>query len=122
MVGLLVALGGGIGGLARYGLDGAVASRQRSPFPFGTLIINVSGSAALGALVALLSRGILSPTLEAWVGTGVVGGYTTFSTFTYETVRLLEDGAWRDALANVALSGPLSFAAAGTTFLLLRGR
>lgn len=53
--------------------------------------------------------------------TGVVGGYTTFSTFTYETLRLVEDSAWRYVGWNVALSGPLSFAAAGATYVIAKG-
>jgi fluoride exporter len=117
-----VAVGGGLGALARYWVDGLVSKRQRSPFPLGTLAINVSGSALLGLVVGLATRGSLSTTAALWLGTGLIGGYTTFSTFTYETLRLIEDRAWGYAAWNVALSGPLSFAAAAATYLFAKGR
>lgn len=120
MTAIGVLIGGGIGALARFGMEGVIAQRQRSPFPLSTLIVNVSGSAVLGIIVGLAGRGTLSLEAAVWLGTGVVGGYTTFSTFTYETVRLIEDGAWRYAGLNILLSGPLSFAAAAGTFLLAR--
>ncbi|HXF71324.1 MAG TPA: CrcB family protein [Actinomycetota bacterium] len=111
-----VALGGALGALARYALEGLIAPRQRGPFPLSTLVVNVSGSAALGILAGAAGPGGVPPLL----GAGFLGAFTTFSTFTYETVRLLEDGAWRQAAWNLALSGPLAFAAAGAGFLLAR--
>jgi CrcB protein len=122
VIALGVLIGGGLGALARYLLEGVVAPRQRSPFPLSTLVVNVTGSAALGLIVGLASRGTLSSQWTTWVGTGLVGGYTTFSTFTYETVRLIESGAWTYAAWNVALSGPLSFGVAAVAYLLSRGR
>ena len=120
MIALGVLIGGGLGALARYGLEGQIAPRQRSPFPLSTLIINVTGSAALGALVGAVTRGLVSSDLGTWIGTGFIGGYTTFSTFTYETVRLIEDGGWNYVAWNLILSGPLSFGAAGLTYVLVR--
>ena len=121
MIGLGVFLGGGVGALLRYGIEGIVAQHHRSPFPLSTLIVNVSGSALLGGIAGALSRGTLPADLGVWLGAGIVGGYTTFSTFTYETLRLAEDGAWRYVGWNLALSGPLSFAAAGITYVLAKG-
>ncbi len=115
-----VLIGGGFGALARYLVEGVVAERQRSPFPLSTLIVNVSGSAALGAVVGAITHGWLSTTAGLWIGTGFIGAFTTFSTFTYETVRLVDDGAWRYAVWNVALSGPLSFAAAYLMFVVTK--
>lgn len=115
-----VLIGGGLGALARYLVEGVVAERQRSPFPLSTLIVNVSGSAALGAVVGAVGHGWLSMSAGLWIGTGFIGAFTTFSTFTYETVRLVEDGAWRSAIWNIALSGPLSFGAAYLTFMMTK--
>ena len=94
---LLVAVGGALGAAARYLLDRAIANRQASPFLLGTLVINVTGSIALGGLLGWAAHHQLPSGVLAWAGTGFLGAYTTFSTFTFETVRLLEDGAWRYA-------------------------
>jgi CrcB protein len=117
---LLVAVGGALGAAARYLLDRAIATRQTSPFPLGTLVINVSGSIALGLLLGLAVAHQLPSSLVTLVGTGFLGAYTTFSTFTYETLRLLEDGGWRYASWNLLLSGPLSFTGALVAFLAVR--
>jgi CrcB protein len=121
VTGLAVAVGGGLGALGRYALEGLIAPRQRGPFPLSTLLVNVSGSLLLGILAGIALTGRLGPSWLAFLGTGLVGGYTTFSTFTYETVRLIEDGAWRSAAWNLLLSGPLSFAGAWVGFVLGRG-
>jgi fluoride exporter len=105
---LLVGVAGGVGAPTRYLIDTLVAQRVRGVFPFGTLAINVSGSFALG-LIAGLTR---AP--QEILGTGLVGAYTTFSTFSFETVQLLEDGETRLALLNVVvalISGSLAAAA-----------
>jgi CrcB protein len=120
VIGLGVAIGGALGALVRYWLDGFINARWDSPFPLSTLIINVSGSAVLGALIGAMVSGHLSATVLSWAGTGFLGGYTTFSTFTYETARLIEDGAWQYALRNLALSGPVSFAGAAAGFWLFK--
>lgn len=117
---LLVAVGGSLGAAARYLLDRAIATRQTGPFPLGTLAVNVTGSIALGLLLGLAVAHRLPSSVVTLVGTGFLGAYTTFSTFTFETVRLLEDGAWRYAAWNLALSGPLSFAGALVAFLTVR--
>lgn len=114
---LAVALGGALGALARYAVEGLIAPRQRGPFPLSTLVVNVTGSAALGILAG---RAPSLREVSPFLGAGFLGAFTTFSTFTYETVRLLEDGAWRQAVWNVALSGPLVFLAAGAGLLLAR--
>jgi CrcB protein len=115
-----VAIGGGAGAWARYLLEGVIAERQQSPFPLSTLVINVTGSVALGVLVGLVLANTAPSGLLVWGGTGFLGGYTTFSTFTYETLRLVEDGAWRYAALNTLMSGPLSFAGAAAAYLLVR--
>jgi CrcB protein len=118
---LLVATGGALGAAARYLLDRAIAVRQNGPFPLGTLVINVSGSMGLGLVLGLAAAHRIPDGVVTWTGTGFLGAYTTFSTFTFETLRLLEDGAWRYAALNLLLSGPLSFTGALVAFLAVRG-
>lgn len=101
---LLVAVGGAVGAPLRYHLDRIVSRRT---FPRGTLLVNVIGCFLLGYLVQTTS----GPAL-ALLGTGFCGALTTYSTFGYETVRLLEERRYGHAAANVAVSVALGFAAA----------
>ena len=101
---LLVLLGGAVGAPARYLTDRAVQRRADSVFPWGTLCVNVIGSLVLGAVAAAAHAGSAPPWVLTLVGTGFCGALTTFSTFGYETVRLLEDGAHAEALANAVVS------------------
>ena len=90
---LLVALGGGIGSAARYLVGGWFAGRFGPAFPYGTFVINATGSFIIGFFLAFAEERIsLSPYWRLFFAVGVVGGYTTFSTFEYESVRLLQDG------------------------------
>ena len=82
------AIGGGVGAALRYAVDVAVSIRWRREFPMGTFLVNVSGSLLLGLLVGLAP----GPTAIALIGTGVLGGYTTFSTASYDAVRLARSG------------------------------
>jgi fluoride exporter len=111
---VLVVIGGMVGAPARFLLDRAVGSRTDSEFPWGTLTVNVIGSLILGALVgASVGQG---GQVMALVGTGFCGALTTYSTFGYETVRLLEDGVRLYALANVVVSVVAGIAAAALGF------
>jgi fluoride exporter len=97
---LLVAVGAMMGAPLRYLVDRAITSRSRSVFPYGTVAVNVAGSAVLGFLAALpAAAGVM-----AVAGAGFCGALTTYSTFSYETVRLLEDRNQFYALANVVAS------------------
>lgn len=96
---LLVAVGGGVGAAMRFLLDGAVKARV-SAFPLGTLVINVSGSLVLGVLTGAGQAGALELPTVAVLGTGMMGGYTTFSTASVETVQLLRSGKPRLAVLN----------------------
>ncbi|HEY3833331.1 MAG TPA: fluoride efflux transporter CrcB [Acidimicrobiia bacterium] len=102
----------GIGAPARYLLDGWVQDHTSGPFPFGTFVVNISGCFVLGLLTGLSLYHGLSPTTKTIIGTGGVGTYTTFSTFTFETVRLAEEGAVDQALRYAAASFVIGLAAA----------
>ena len=108
-----VALGGVIGCCARYGVSQAVQTFYGRSFPLATLIINVTGCLAMGFLFYLtLERVSVSPSLRVAVLTGVLGGFTTFSTFAMETLLLMEDGETAYAVLYVLLSVGLGVAAA----------
>ena len=96
-----VAGAGAVGALARWGLSTAIGTRL-SGFPWGTLVVNVTGSFLLGLVFVLLTERIeSSPATRLTLTTGLLGAYTTFSTFSLETFRLLEDGAYGAAALNV---------------------
>lgn len=100
---LVVGLGGFLGAIARYGLSGLVHRRLGEGFPYGTLAVNVVGCLLIGVVLHLVEdRSILGPTARLFVAIGVLGGFTTFSSFGYETFELIEDRAYKLALLNVA--------------------
>jgi CrcB protein len=92
-IALAVGVAGAIGAVARYLLDGAVQDRTSGLFPYGTLTVNVTGSLLLGLLAGLVIRNTGSGDLKTIVGTGFCGGLTTFSTMSWETIRLIEEAA-----------------------------
>ncbi|MGM0386582.1 MAG: fluoride efflux transporter FluC [Actinomycetota bacterium] len=106
MIGLLVALAGGLGATARFALDAAITRRNPTRFPLGTLLINVTGSFLLGLLVGWAS-GHTAGDLVAIAGTGFLGGYTTFSTASVEAFRLVRT---ERRLAAVAHAGGMLIA------------
>lgn len=97
---VLAALGGGLGAVARFVVDAAVARRIRTAFPWGILVVNTTGSLLLGILTGLADSSVVSAPLLFVLGAGVLGGYTTFSTAMVDTIRLLERRAYGSALAN----------------------
>lgn len=106
-----VALGGAAGSAARFVLGGLVQQRTGSSFPVGTLLVNVSGSLLLGWLMEYaLATPAVSREVRVLLTTGFCGGFTTFSTFSYETVKLIEDGDYRRAGLYVGLSVVVSLA------------
>ena len=113
VVGVVVA--GAIGAPCRYLGDSWTTDRTAGSFPWGTLAVNLSGSAVLGFLTGLVLFHAFSDTPRLILGTGFCGAYTTFSTFGFETVRLIEEGSLLEAVGNVAVSvaGGLGGAAAG---------
>ena len=101
---VLVLLGGALGAPLRYLTDLVIQSRHDSVLPWGTLTVNVAGSFLLGAVASAVVNAGAPDWLLTLVGTGFCGALTTFSTFGFETIRLLEDGSWVEALVNVVLS------------------
>ncbi|HYP44846.1 MAG TPA: fluoride efflux transporter CrcB [Propionibacteriaceae bacterium] len=97
---LAVSLAGGLGALLRLVLDALIRRRTPGTFPWATWVINLTGSALLGLLTGLTVNGLLPPPYEVVAGTGFLGGYTTFSTASYETVRLARDRRYAAAMAN----------------------
>jgi fluoride exporter len=114
MLALAVAVAGGLGAVARFVLDGWVAARSRGRVPRGTLLINLTGSFALGLLTGWVSAGA-PPEVVTIAGTGFLGGYTTFSTASLDTARLLRERQWWAAVLNGLgmLVAALLLAAAG---------
>jgi CrcB protein len=118
---LYVALGSAIGGVSRYLLGGLVQRMLDTTFPAGTLLVNVTGSFLLGAIIRYaLETPSLSPDVRAFLTIGFCGGYTTFSTFSYETMALLEDGEWARAGGYITASVILSLIATFLGFALAR--
>ncbi|MBO3675080.1 fluoride efflux transporter CrcB [Streptomyces sp. NEAU-YJ-81] len=101
---LLVIAGGMVGAPLRYLTDRAVQARHDSVFPWGTFMVNVVGCLVLGLLTGAAAEGAASQRLQLLLGTGLCGALTTYSTFSYETLRLTEEGARLFAVANVVLS------------------
>ena len=112
------AVAGGIGAGLRYLLDAAIMRRRHGRFPIGILIVNITGSFALGLVVGLGSA-VVSPEVATIVGTGLLGGYTTFSTVSVESMLLLQRGRRRAALGN--LLGTLVVALAAAALGVLGG-
>jgi len=101
----LIAIFGAIGTLARYGLQGVVQVRTGGAFPYGTLIVNLSGCFLLGLIGQFtMNRLVISPDWRVAIAVGFFGGYTTFSSFGWETAKMLEDGEWLRATTYVAAS------------------
>lgn len=110
---LAVVLGGLVGAPARYLVDRTVTRRSHTELPVGTMVVNVTGSFVLGLITGVtLSHG-LSLFGATLLGTGFCGSYTTFSTFTFEAVRLVEEGRLLEAALSVGLSVAVGLAAAG---------
>jgi len=118
---LWVALGGALGSVGRFWLSGLVATRYGESFPMGTLVVNVTGSFVIGCLAALSApegRLLVSPQARQFLMIGVCGGYTTFSSFSLQTLNLLRDREWFFAGGNVLLSVLLCMIAVWLGYLL----
>jgi CrcB protein len=108
-----------IGAPARYLLDGWVQDHASGAFPWGTFVVNVTGCLVLGLLTGLGLYHGLDATTRTVLGTGGLGAYTTFSTFTFETVRLAEEGALEEAFRNAAAGFLVGLAAASAGIAIM---
>lgn len=117
----LVALGGAIGSASRYLLAGAVHQVAPSTFPYGTFVVNVIGCLAFGLLAGVSEeRALVLPPVRVFLLVGILGGFTTFSSFTYETFSLMRDGQVGAAFANAAGQVLVGFAALWAGYVLTR--
>ena len=117
---LLVVAGAALGAPARYLVDRAVQARRGTVFPWGTFAVNVLASAVLGLVTGAVLAGAASDQVALAVGTGLCGALSTYSTFSYETLRLAEGGAWLLAALNVVGSVLAAFGAAAAGMALAR--
>jgi fluoride exporter len=118
---LIIGAGAILGANARYWLGGWAADKWGTSFPYGTLLINVTGSFLIGIFLAVTTgRLLVDPRWRLFVAVGFLGAYTTFSTFTYESVQLLLEGNWGSGLGNLLASNLLGVAA--VTLGILLGR
>jgi CrcB protein len=105
---LVIALGGALGSMLRFAIGGVIdASVQKTLFPWGTIVVNITGCFIIGFIATLSApegRVLLSPLMRAFITIGILGGYTTFSSFTLQTLTLAQDKQWAGAAANVLLS------------------
>jgi fluoride exporter len=117
---LLIASGGAIGSLLRYGLATFVQTQHASRFPWGTFCVNILGCAVAGILLAAAAKGEwLTQELRFFLFTGLLGGFTTFSAFGVETVQLIKQGEWLIASSYVAASVALGLLALGLAYWLV---
>ena len=108
---LLVGLGSFIGGISRYLVTLFVQNKILSTFPYGTMAVNIIGCFLIGAIYALSERGNWNPECRIFLATGIMGGFTTFSSFSNETVGMLRDAEYWPAFSYVALSVVIGLAA-----------
>jgi CrcB protein len=111
---ILVAVGSAVGGVSRYWLSGVIANRFGQSFPWGTLVVNVTGCFLIGLFATLTStegRWLVGPSGRNFFMTGICGGYTTFSSFSLQTLNLAQDEEWLYAAGNAVLSLVLCLAA-----------
>lgn len=109
---LLLALAGGAGATVRFMVDGLIRAHQKSSFAWATTVINVSGSLVLGFLTGLTIERFVTTDVSIVIGTGFLGGYTTFSTASYETVQLIKKGRYGASFISGIVMLVLSVAAA----------
>lgn len=118
----LIFIGAGFGGVLRYGISTGIYNLFNKNFPYGTLVVNVSGSFLMGFLFVLILERFqsIAPQLRALLLIGFLGGYTTFSSFSIETINLMENANWFSAIVNILLSTTLCLAAAWIGVILGR--
>lgn len=117
---LVIAAGGAIGSAFRYIVSDLDYKFSNGIFPVSTLIVNVTGSLVIGFLWGIFDRFVIPPDVRLFIFIGILGGYTTFSTFSLETFNLMRDGEYKIAAANVIFSNALSIAAVFLAYFVAR--
>lgn len=118
---LLICLGGAVGTAARYGAGGLAVRWWGTEFPYGTLVVNVTGSFLIGFIQQVgLTTLAIPETARLVLTIGLMGGFTTYSSFSYETLRLVEEGSWLQAATNVVLTTGLCLAVCALGLVLGR--
>jgi CrcB protein len=108
---LFVGIGGFVGSVARFWVGSYIGGKMGARFPYGTFVVNISGSFLIGLILTLMAEKTdWNPDLRYLIPIGLIGGYTTFSAFEYETFRLFQDGQLLTAALNVTLSVVIGFA------------
>ncbi len=111
---LIVAAGGSVGAAARYGVSILIARSVSSTFPWGTLVVNLTGSFFIGVFAELFETKLIPAPWRSFTAIGVIGGYTTFSTLMFESMNLIREGEWHLATLNIVASNVL-----GILFVIL---
>jgi fluoride exporter len=119
---LLIGIGGAIGSVVRFWVSGLIATRFGQTFPLGTLVVNVTGSFVIGLFAALSEpegRWLINPSLRQFFMIGICGGYTTFSSFSLQTLTLVQEGEWFRAVMNSIASFALCLFAVWLGYLVI---
>lgn len=117
---LLIGSGGFAGSVLRYLVSQGVQNKFLSSFPYGTLTVNIIGSLLIGIVYGLVEKGNLSPELRLFLATGILGGFTTFSAFSLDSLNLLQEGLWVESITYILLSVVLGILAAFLGILLIK--
>ena len=117
---IVIAVGGALGALARYMVTGIDYRFSNGIFPVGTLVVNTTGSLLIGMLWGIFERFALPPATRLFIFVGILGGYTTFSTYALETLHLIRDGEHMVAAANIVLSNVLGIIAVMAGYFSIR--
>lgn len=117
---IIIGIGGGIGAICRYALGNFISNKFKTSFPFGTFVINIIGSFILGLTNHFYLEKSISTTLWLFIGVGILGGFTTFSTFGYEAIQLLLTKKYKTALSYIILSTIISIIGAYIGFHIFR--
>lgn len=115
-----IAIGGAIGALLRYGLSGWVYEQLGQEFPWGTLVVNLIGCFLIGFLWQLFETAVVTPEVRSFLITGGLGAFTTFSTYSLETINLLRDNELKYALLNITVSNLLGILLVFVGFVVAR--
>ena len=118
---ILLIAGGAAGTLARYAVSGIAYRYFDGSFPYGTMIINVTGSFIVGLVWAFIEQGAVSASTRTFIVIGILGGFTTFSTYAVETVNMLRVGAIKSGVLNILLNNILSLMMVVTGFIIAKG-